>query len=59
MLRTGEAAPPSVLELLSRVQEDRVDFVNVEFTDIMGVFKGVTIASLPQGWAGCVDEHRG
>lgn len=43
MLRTSESAAPSVLELLSWVQEDKVEFINVQFTDIMGVLKGVTI----------------
>ena len=37
---------PSVLELLSWVKEDRVEFVNMQFTDVMGIVKNVT---MPKG----------
>ena len=34
---------PSVQELLSWVKEDKVDFVNMQFTDVMGSVKSVTL----------------
>ncbi len=37
---------PSVLELLSWVKEDKVEFVNMQFTDVMGIVKNVT---MPKG----------
>ena len=40
--RSGRTEP-SVLELLSWVKEDRVEFVNMQFTDVMGIVKNVTM----------------
>ena len=34
---------PSVLELLSWIKEDKVEFVNMQFTDVMGIVKNVTM----------------
>lgn len=34
---------PGIMELLSWVKEDRVDFVNMQFTDVMGSVKSVTL----------------
>ncbi|MCA1725212.1 MAG: type I glutamate--ammonia ligase [Thermomicrobia bacterium] len=34
---------PSVMELLSWVKEDKVDFVNMQFTDVMGTVKSVAL----------------
>jgi glutamine synthetase len=34
---------PSVEELLGKVEEDRVDFINMQFTDVMGIVKNVTM----------------
>ena len=40
--RTKHGRPePSVEELLGKVEEDRVDFVNMQFTDVMGIVKSV------------------
>ncbi len=36
-------AEPSVTELLARADQDRVDFVNMQFTDVMGIVKSVTM----------------
>ena len=34
---------PSIGELLARVEDDRVDFINMQFTDVMGIVKSVTM----------------
>ena len=40
----GTSRPePSISELLLRVEEDRVDFINMQFTDVMGIVKSVTM----------------
>jgi hypothetical protein len=30
---------PSIGELLLRVEDERVDFINMQFTDVMGIVK--------------------
>lgn len=42
-MATTAATQPSVMEVQSWIEEDRVDFVNMQFTDIMGIVKNVTI----------------
>jgi len=34
---------PSVADVLARAHEERVDFVNMQFTDVMGIVKSVTM----------------
>ena len=41
--KPGRRAEPSISELLARVEEERVDFVNMQFTDVMGIVKSVTM----------------
>ncbi|MBM3318082.1 MAG: type I glutamate--ammonia ligase [Candidatus Eisenbacteria bacterium] len=43
------AADPE--ELISRVRADRVEFVNLQFTDVLGAIKGVTIPAAGLGEA--------
>ena len=47
---------PSVTDLLARAAEERVDFVNMQFTDVMGIVKSApfnmsTSAQEPSGAA--------
>jgi glutamine synthetase len=39
----GKGAEPGVEETLARAAEERVDFVNMQFTDVMGIVKSVTM----------------
>ena len=34
---------PSVADVLEWAQEERVDFINMQFTDVMGIVKSVTM----------------
>lgn len=40
---TPRPAPASAAEVLSRTREERVEFINLQFTDVLGSIKGVTI----------------
>lgn len=39
----GGQPEPSVAEVLARAAEERIDFVNMQFTDVMGIVKSVTM----------------
>lgn len=39
------ATEPTVDDLLSRARDERIDFVNMQFTDVMGIVKSVTMPS--------------
>jgi len=41
--KAGERVEPSIAEILARAAEERVDFVNMQFTDVMGIVKSVTM----------------
>src|SRR5215216_5356552 len=38
-------ASPSAEEILARVDDENIKFVNLQFTDVMGIVKSVTIPS--------------
>jgi glutamine synthetase len=41
--RAPGRSEPSIADLLARAGEERIDFVNMQFTDVMGIVKSVTM----------------
>lgn len=50
-ITTNSSSAPSVMEVESWLDEDRVEFVSLQFTDIMGIVKNVTIPKRQVGEA--------